>query len=597
MSTSSSIAAPDRPARLHVDEVGHCLVAAVRGGDRADARAVAKRVPAEEDRIAVVMSRLTSALVPALLQQLRPWVPIRWDSVRLVAAGASHRDGRPPAQELADGLGVEVIAADGDLLCLPDGSLFVAASNGHGRPEADHRPAGRGSWWRFRPGREPQQLGRRFPEPEWERHLDQIPPSQLGPGGGVVVEDVPCGLWLHRPGPVDPDDLIFAVPMHHADAALVVSRPGERPLAAAEVRQLVAALPTALRERLVLAPYGDRPVADGRLGEIGSEAANQTLRVRTGLPLQLFGEGRHVVAVRRDGVPGWRPFAVELAWRPYGGARVHKWTTPGDNLLPLGPAQLALNDRWMVEVVEAGLWIHTIDRVDGATAVRELPLDADYCTVVVGGPDAPQDRPPWRAVVRLLRSLPVDARSSLRIAVADDAGARMVRAAAKVQERLTDGQIWLLRTTGRERGLVPFSELPEAGEAVEPDDGDPFPGAPADRDLAGLLSFVEALRRTPSWDEPDGPSSGGAPPPRPNLRPVPAEQRWWWAEEHPPPAGSRPPGVPAGDVAIAVPDDIARSARPGSDEAAARPRDRPSGSAADTRTERARSRWRPGSAP
>ncbi len=483
--------------RLRVEEAGACLVASLGGVQRQAARAVAEVLPAEDGRIAVVMPQFVATAVPQLVQQLRTWVPIRWESVRLVSAGAAATNGagRAAAQLLADGLGVEVIAPDGDVFSVPGGSLFVVAPNGAADPAGGER----GAWWRFRPGREAQGLGRRFPEPEWERHLAALSSSTFGHLTGARVQEIPSGLWIRRPGPVSSGDLVFAVPVHPTAVALVVSRPGDTPLRTADVRQLIEALPPAVREQLVLIPYGDDPVQDARLGEIGSEAANQTLRVRTGLPLDLVGQGRHVVAVRGGGVPAWRPFAVELAWRPYGGARVHSWVPPADNLLPLGPAQLALNDRWLVEVVEAGLWIREIERMDEGAPVRELPLQAEHCTIVVGAPDPRQERPPWRLIERLLRQLPPDARHRVRLVVPEEAGERMARAAARVQSRIVGGHVWLLVKDGR---LVPLprpSEYPWPGRV---DDVDVFPAKLDEtNDTRRLLSFVDELRRTPAWDE------------------------------------------------------------------------------------------------
>ena len=513
--------------RVQIEEVGNCLLVCVGGARGGPGRAVARALPAEDDRVSVIVPDLSAAIVPQLLDRLRDWVPIKWDSVRLIAAGAvgdlsgrsaeaspvaGHSTASPAArrhlaQQLADGLGVEVIAPDGDILCVPGGSLFIAGAAG---TEEGPRPSR--AWWRLRPGRDPQQLGRRFPEPEWERYLDALPLSQFGPLTGVVVEQVPCGLWVRRPGPVRADDLVYAVPAHPDAITLVVSRPGDRPLGVADIRRLIVDLPAPVRERLVLVPYGDEPVADGRLGAVGSEAANQTLRVRTGLPLQLVGQGRHVVAVSRTGTLGWRPFAVELAWRPYGGARVHSWVSPAESLLPIAPAQLALNDRWLIEVVEAGLWIRATDRLDGANLVRELPVEAGYCTVVVGAPDSGQQQTAWRTIAKLLRELPSHARSRIRIAVCEEASERLARPAARLQARLVGGEAWLLCAGGRDGGrLVPLTgNEKDADEEVVV--ADVF-GPPVDdrSETARLLSFVDELRRTPA----SGTSRGAA--------------RWWFA--------------------------------------------------------------------
>jgi hypothetical protein len=538
-----------RRASLRIDEVDHCLVGSV-GAAQPLSRALARSLPVEADRIAVVLPALTDDLLPELVQALRPWVPIRWESIRLVCsnAGRPGPSGIPAGQALADRLGVEVLAPDGDVLSVPNGSLFILRPEGNGPY--------RGSWWRFRPGREPQQLGRRFPEPEWERYLTgaselrlgdtRVGEARLDGPNTFVVDELPCGLWLRRPGLVDVEDLAFAVPMHATAVALVVSRAGDPPLLAADVRQVIADLPGGLYEHLVLVPYGDRPVAESPLGAVGSGAANQTLRVRTGLPVSTV-DGFRQVTVDAAGEAAWRPFALELAWRPFGGARVHRWVAPASGLLGVGPAQFALNDRWLVEVVEAGLWIRPADQLDGADVVRELPVRARYCTVVVSARPERRDSPPWRAIRRLLRRLPSDARERIRVVVPEDSGVRMVRAASKIQARFTGGRCWILAPGGR---LLPPTGAPvprPEAPPVTPDPAPPREALPARQepvprrepvparearpvrrdpvrrpeavrrdervldagvpeaepqdDATRLLSFLEELRRTPSWDE------------------------------------------------------------------------------------------------
>ena len=484
---------PRRPGgsgRLRIEEVGGCLFASVGGADPF-ARAQARQLQPEEDRVALVIPQIGSAILPELTHGLREWVPVKWDSVRLVSSGAARTDhaGPAPAQQLADQLGVEVLAPDGDVVSVPGGSLFVLTP-----PE---RPAsGRGAWWRFRPGRDPQQLGRRGPEPQWERQLAGVVESRLSLGP-LILEEVPCGLWVRRAGTLDHRELVFGIPTDPSSVALVVSRPGDPPLLAADIRHLIESMPAALYEHLVLIPYGDHPLADARLGAAGSAAANQTLRVRTGLPLEIVDGGRHVVAVGDDGSATWRPFALEIAWRPYGGARVHTWISPAPQLLPIGAAQLALNDRWLVEVVETGLWIHEMDRVAGAATVRDLPLDSQYCTVVVGVLDEEQDQPPWRAIARMLSRLPADARCRLRVAVAEEAGVRMIRAAAKLQARIAGGPSWLLDDSGQ---LVPQTH--RSDRSMDRDDVEPEPFVDEETsDVKSLLTFIDEIRRTRSWDE------------------------------------------------------------------------------------------------
>ena len=130
--------------RMLVEPVGRCLLASV-GRPSRRATALAHALPEDDsDRIAVVLGDAAADRVPELAERLQPWVPSEWESIRLVAAfaGASASGARPVAQVLADQLGVEVLAPDGQLLVVPGGTLFVLG----GRERESH-----GTWWRFRP--------------------------------------------------------------------------------------------------------------------------------------------------------------------------------------------------------------------------------------------------------------------------------------------------------------------------------------------------------------------------------------------------------------------------------------------------------------
>lgn len=483
---TSGVTNAESTGRLRIDEVGRALLVSV-GGAHGACAAVASQLPDEPGRISVVLPDAALALRPELAHRLRHWVPMQYESVRLVAAGAaSPTDGRSPALALCERLEAEVIAPDGELAAVPGGSLFVAPLRGQ-------TTAG---WWRFRPGRPAEAGGRRYPTPAWERGLSALAEVSMSE---LAIEEIPAGLWVRWPGhATPPDDLAFAIPMHPTNIALVVSRAGDPPLRTGPLRRLLEVMPDSLRDRLVVIPYGDRPVADGALGAVVSLAANRALRVHTGLPLRLSGMGPRVVAVDADGTPAWLPFAREIAWRPHGGARVQSWTAPADQLLASGPGQFMLNERWLAEILEAGLWIREIDRTDGAALPRQLPLDARHCTVVIGVCDARPGTPPWRLVERLLSSLPDDARQRLRVAVPAAAGQRFAQAAAQSVRRVVpDAPVAVLTPNGE---LVPWHGIhappPVRLERTEANDR-----AGAVDEATRLLSFVEEIRRMPAWDE------------------------------------------------------------------------------------------------
>src|SRR5262249_2131536 len=109
----------DGSRRLRIDEVGDCLLVSA-GRTRRRGSVVARALPAEEGRVAVVVPDAVTPHIPELVQRLWQWVPVVWESVRLVMAYAASPDGdgRPPAQQMSEALGVEVIAPSGRLLAV-----------------------------------------------------------------------------------------------------------------------------------------------------------------------------------------------------------------------------------------------------------------------------------------------------------------------------------------------------------------------------------------------------------------------------------------------------------------------------------------------
>jgi hypothetical protein len=514
------------------------LLAAADGAAAIDeSAALARLLRRDPARLVVVVAGPAGPLVPDLARRLRPWVEQGWESIRLVAShAATAAGGSPPGQELADRLSVEVVAPDGQLLAVPDGSLFVVNGTAAARP---------GAWLHFRPGRAPVPAGPRFPAPDWQPDLAGL---ALGGVDDIVVEQVPAGLWAHRPGVVELTDLAFAMPVEAHDVVLLVSRAGDRPLPATRLRSVVAALPGVVRERLVGVPYGAEPVAGARLGAVLAAAAGRSVRVRTGLTVQVDQRHRSVVAVDAGGVPTWRPLVHELAWSPDGTPpRVVRRADHVDDLFAVGLGQHALNERWLVELVEAGLWIRPLGRPLGAEVVRQLPLDARMCTVVVGAPGHSQVRPPWRAIGRLLRLLPDEVRSRLRLAVPADAGHRLAQAAARAcRDELAGRPAYLIDSAG---DLVPLGSAPSVPNSGAPDPPPDAPRADAPRaggprgagpivragrsrpdrssqDAAGLVAYFSRLQADQEssigW-EPAPLAADGQVPPRRAPAPPPAD--------------------------------------------------------------------------
>src|SRR5262249_9077505 len=115
-------ASAPEPVPLLLERIGDCLLASDGSTASEGPAGVARLLPPEADRLAVVLAGPAAPMVSELAHRLQRWVQRGWESVRLIGSGAAAAHGGPsPGQELADRLGVEVVAPDGRLLAVPDG--------------------------------------------------------------------------------------------------------------------------------------------------------------------------------------------------------------------------------------------------------------------------------------------------------------------------------------------------------------------------------------------------------------------------------------------------------------------------------------------
>jgi hypothetical protein len=499
----------------------------------------------------VVVTSHTLRLVPAMMNELADVLaerlPQRCNRIRLVAwnSGCLHDDRPAPAYQLATRLGVEVIAPAGPLLGVPGGSLFAPAGRGAQRP---------GGWWRFAPGSAPSRVGWRYPAPQWDADLGDV----VELGHDLVVDQVPAGLWLHRSGYRSVTDLVYSVPVDPTDPALIVSHPSEKPLHRDEIARALSALPRRVAERLVFTPYGPRPVTDGRLGEVAAAVLRAPVRVRAGLPLFAAGGKRALVTVDSGGRPCWRPFVRELRYKPHMPcAEAADWINPAPNLLaePVDHATFSLGSGWAAEVIEAGLWIRPAQLTEPAD--RALPPDVDQCTIVIGTPSTGCPPPPGPVISDLLRNLPADARSRLRVAVhRGTSDAVMVLASALCDELPSAGEVRLLGPTA-----APLSVQQPASQPVvhQPTPHPIHQPLPEHRPVSPAPAAARALRQptpypvsrpiSPPVGEPVSPLM---PYPVPELDPQPVTRSMAPVPAQPP-APSLAPARPAPSLAPPAP--------------------------------------------
>ena len=455
--------------------------AVVHSGDEPSPGAAALVVsPHGSTECAVVISSHTVKLQPAMVEELAEvlanGLPRGFTAMRFVAwDGACATNERPAAAHLiAMRLGIDVIAAAGPLLGVPGGSLFAPIGRG------EHRPGG---FWRFRTGAQPARVGWRFPAPHWEADLGEIPELP----GDLVLDQIPAGLWLHRRRVGSVTDLAYSVPTDHSHPAMILSHPGEEPLHRDELVRAISVIPALTADRCVFTPYGQRPLLDGPVGPVVADVLGRAVHVRTGLPLCAPAGQRAVVTIDQKGLPRWRTFARELWHAPRTGApRPVDWVNPCPDVLdtPAGAATFTLGGGWVLEVIQAGLWIRPEHLTDPADWIRGLPVDVNRCAVVVGAPHAAELPPPGHMMADVLEKLPVDARKRAYLAVPRGAAPSVFILATALRDSLPEpGEVELVgpsalpafppSTTGSFPAVGSTGSFPSVGSTGS------FPATPA----------------------------------------------------------------------------------------------------------------------
>jgi hypothetical protein len=419
---------------ITVERVRHALVVGRLDADGA-AVVLAANLPPKRDRTFVVVG---ASSVDAM-RRLDPWVvadladEVRGDlCVVAPGFGSMGADGTlPPARLLADRLGVEVTAADGDPVGLADGSVFV--------------PGPAAGWVSYRPGGRRTRVGARFPAPWWQDGL---------PEEAEHLTHVPVGLWLRRPGsrPRPGDPLLRQVPDRDR-MYVVLGAPGEQAPTGETVADVLRTLPDEARDRAVLAWYG----AAGQAGELAravADALGAPVRVAHGVP----GDSG-LVHVDETGTARWRPFAVESVYRPGGAPPVlDRWVAPPR--LPMAePGSFRLVPGWRVDVVARGLVVRPETVRPDPAVLTAVAAETGPTADVVFATDGPVPDGVLPALDRLVRELPADTRAALRILPADETAAAAltgIEAADHVAAAVTllDGT-----APGREHAVPPVGRV------------------------------------------------------------------------------------------------------------------------------------------
>ncbi|MER6992720.1 hypothetical protein ABT337_30035 [Saccharopolyspora hirsuta] len=421
---------------ITVERVRHALVVGRLDADGAAVRLAANLPPKRNRTCVVVGSSAREAMTrldPWLTADLADEAP---GDLCVVAPGFGSMgdDGAlPPAKLLAERLGVEVTAPDGDPVALADGTLFA--------------PAG---WVSFRPDGRRTRAGARFPAPWWQ---DGLP----DPTDHLV--HIPAGLWLRRPDaqPRTGDRLLQQVPDRDR-MYLVLGAPGEPPPEAPAVVEVLRQLPDEGRDRAVLACYGFG--GDALAREVAG-ALGAPVRVAHGIP----GDDG-LVQVDGTGATSWRPFAVESVYRSDGPPVLDRWVAPG-SLAMVEPGSYRLTEGWRVDVVPRGLVVRPESaQLDEPTAAEETGPTADVVFVA----EDPVPPEVLTAFNRLVRELPDAVGENLRITpVGEPSALEGIEAA----DRIVRAPV---RTAPRGAGRAPVP--PPRGAVKVMPDGRVLPVAP-----------------------------------------------------------------------------------------------------------------------
>ncbi|MFF3249190.1 hypothetical protein ACFYWY_36935 [Streptomyces sp. NPDC002870] len=220
----------------------------------------------------------TPVLWPRLGDVLDSLSAARVRNVRLTLTGAAAQPPGHPAlaQRIADAWELDVTAADGAVIVVPDGSLFTRGDG----------PGPHDGWRRFSPGVDPLPLGPRDPAPSWQGAFSRLPRYI---DEDCAVDDIPAGVLVrYRQDPEQrPGDLSYAVLPDKRRPLVLVGASRGRDVPAQAVAALLATLPADARAEVCIASGGQQdvlPVAQEVSDMLGAE-----IDVLTGLPLLTDG--------------------------------------------------------------------------------------------------------------------------------------------------------------------------------------------------------------------------------------------------------------------------------------------------------------------
>ncbi|TDD42201.1 hypothetical protein [Saccharopolyspora elongata] len=413
------------------------------------------------------------------------------------AASPSPGDGQVFAQQLAEELGVGVIATNTGIVAEPVGSLFSGSDQpGHG-------------WYRFRRGWPAEWIGHRYPAPGWENLLPRTDIAE----GGLSLVPIPAGLMVCRSDALTPGAVEEArgVPVHPGRPRLVLGHPADGEISALAVAEFLRKSSPQFLDRVQLVPT-DLQTSSARWNQRLADLLGRPVVASTGVISDDGAGGAIAVVHDGGGEPTWQPPALALRYAPGKSAEVVETAPPPRGWLVFDPVHyrqapppgaVAASGGWLARVVPSGLALLPIGQDAGEA--DSLPFEPNRMTVTVACPEECEVSlmGPLRS---LLDGLPMSSRERMRLVTAESVPpglADEIRELADVYgaqfERGTPAVPAIgtsIEPAGEQRTLVmaPVSgKAAQSGANAEPGPGEaktrilPVPVAPALREPEAAL--------------------------------------------------------------------------------------------------------------
>ncbi|GHB68388.1 hypothetical protein GCM10010377_69010 [Streptomyces viridiviolaceus] len=533
---------------LESHQAGHALLVHHKGALDGKALAFARRLPRDPDHHVVVLD-LPAEATEGTWHRLARMLRRRAGGFRLIAGRGTPRGIRSAGQWLADRLERTVVVADGAVVPVAGGLLYVPGDTGSG-------------WVRLGPNLPAAPLSRRFPAAVWEFSVADRP-WRTSPD--AVVDPLPSGVWLR------PDDGTAPPATHQARLetrlayrrellTVVLGCPGAPPLSLDDVARFWQSVLPGARSQVRFVPYGPVDVPpDGTPGQLLAERLDCPVVLYNGMPTgQSAWEDPQVHALDTDGQLGWTPYARELRYLPArmtGGRpeapRILSHRAVAEGLTEISPGVYRYADDAVVEVVPSGLWMRPPGEPaepGEADAIRSAAVDPRRLGVVFGTVAKAAGRmrelaenllnrldPESRGLARLLPAAQVVAsRPALPAAVPPGRPAPGVTAPVVPSE------------ANAVRGLPPAPASVVSAPSVEA----PLPapaeeGRPSDRDATSPTLSATVPADVAETPEPAVPAAAPFPPPSaPATAPEPARPGTGHDGDAAPARGATPPGPP-----------------------------------------------------